>query len=64
MFIEEEKIQNSQKLDRMAPDQPISCRLPIDKKMLPSIPNDTNTRRHLGVMKEYVKVSGFLIGQF
>ena len=47
VFIEEEKSQNASKLDRMAPDEPISYRLSIDKKSLPAIPNDTNTRRHL-----------------
>ena len=55
VFIEEEKSQNASKLDRMAPDEEIFYRLPIDKKRLPSIPNDTNTRRHLSVMQEYVK---------
>ena len=47
VFIEEEKSQNASKLDRMAPDEPISYRISIDKKSLPAIPNDTNTRRHL-----------------
>ena len=55
VFIEEEKSQNASKLDRMAPDEEIFYRLAIDKKILPSIPNDTNTRRHLSVMQEYVK---------
>ena len=55
VFIEEEKSQNASKLDRMAPDEEISYRLAIDSKVLPSIPNDTNTRRHLSVMQEYVK---------
>ena len=55
VFIEEEKSQNASKLDRMAPDEEIFYRLAIDKKMLPSIPNDTNTKRHLSVMQEYVK---------
>jgi len=55
VFIEEEKSQNASKLDRMAPDEEIFYRLPIDKKRMPSIPNDTNTRRHLSVMQEYVK---------
>merc|ERR1712062_310391 len=53
-FLEEEK-NHETKLDRMLPDEEICYRIETDEEIIPKMASDTNTRRHLSVMTEYIK---------
>jgi len=53
--IKEEEKSHETKLDRMIRDDPLSYRIEPDQEIKIKTKKDTNTRRHLSVINEYIK---------